>query len=145
GGKFLAYRAMKRPGFESDRFGVMIREEDQGGRNDRELAPGWDRSADAIAWSADGKTIYASAGDVGQTKLFAIDVKTGKVTALTGDGNVSGFDVSAKGIVYAQDNLSSPSQIFFLPAKSGAKPVQLTHANADKLKDVEFGAYEQFS
>jgi hypothetical protein len=30
---------------------------------------------------------------VGQTKLFAVDVKTGKVTALTGEGHVSGFSV----------------------------------------------------
>jgi dipeptidyl aminopeptidase/acylaminoacyl peptidase len=145
GGKFMAYRAMKRPGFEADRFSIIIREEDEGGFKDRELAAGWDRSADNIAWSADGKTIYALAGDIGQTKIFGIDVQSGKVNALTGEGNVGGFDVGPKGIVYAQDNLSSPAQIFFLSSAPGSKPVQLTNANADKLKDVEFGAYEQFS
>ncbi len=145
GGRFMAYRAMKRPTFEADRFGIIIREEDQGGWKDRELAPGWDRSANTIVWSADGKTIYTTAEDIGQTKLFAIDVRSGKVTALTGQGHVSAFDVGPKGIVYAQDNLSSPSQIFFLPAKAGSKPVQLTRANAEKLTDLEFGAYEQFS
>ncbi len=145
GGRLMAYRAMKRPGFEADRYQIMIREEDAGGLKDRPLAPGWDRSADAIAWSADAKTIYALAGDIGQTRIFAIDVQTGKVTPVTGPGHVSAFDVSARGIVYAWDDLLTPAQIFFLPAKAGSKPVKLTNANADMLKGVEMGAAEQFS
>jgi acylaminoacyl-peptidase len=143
--RFMAYRAMKRPGFEADRYQIMIREEDQGGFKDRPLAPDWDRSADAIAWSADGKTIYAQAEDIGQTKVFAIDVASGKVSAVTGAGHVSSFDVNARGIVYAQDDLLNPAQIYFLPAKPGSKPVKLTNANSDKLKDVAMGAAEQFS
>jgi hypothetical protein len=67
---------MKRPGFEADRMAIMIREGDKV----RELSPTWDRSAQSITWSADGKTIYTTAEDVGQTKLFAVDVKSGKVT-----------------------------------------------------------------
>ncbi len=145
GGRLMAYRAMKRPGFEADRYQIMIREEDAGGFKDRPLAPGWDRSADAIAWSADAKTIYALAGDIGQTRIFAIDVQTGKVTPVTGPGHVSAFDVNAKGVVYAWDDLLTPAQIFFLPAKAGSKPVKLTDANADRLKDVQMGAAEQFS
>jgi acylaminoacyl-peptidase len=145
GGRFMAYRAMKRPGFEADRYQIMIREEDQGGFKDRPLAADWDRSADALAWSADGKTLYTQAEDTGQTRLFAIDVQTGKVNALTGAGHVSGYDVNAKGIVYAQDDLLHPAQIWFLPAKAGSKPVQLSNVNADVLKDIEMGAAEQFS
>ncbi|MFA7264134.1 MAG: S9 family peptidase [Caulobacter sp.] len=142
-GRFVAYRSMKRPGFEADRWQIGIHDETTG--KDRELAPDWDRSADAIAWAPDGRTIYATAQDVGQTRLFAIDVKTGKVTPLTGAGHVSGFDVGPKGIVYAQDDLDSPAQLFSIGFKRGARPVQLTNANADKLAGVEFGGYEQFS
>ncbi len=150
GGRFMAYRAMKRAGFEADRYQIMIREEDSssaggGGFKDRPLASDWNRSADAIAWSADGKTIYAQAEDIGQTRLFAIDVASGKVTAVTGAGHLGGFDVNAKGIVYAQDDLLNPAQIYFLPAKVGSKPVKLTNVNAEALKNVAFGAAEQFS
>ena len=63
-GRFIAYRAMKRPGFEADRWQILIHDETT--RQERALAPDWDRSADAIAWSPDGKTIYATAQDVGQ-------------------------------------------------------------------------------
>ncbi|PZR34549.1 S9 family peptidase [Caulobacter segnis] len=140
-GKFAAYRAMKRPGFEADRFAIIIR--DRTTKEDRELAPAWDRSADAIAWSRDGKTIYATALDVGQGKLFAIDVKTGKVTALTGEGHVSAFDVGPNGIVYAADSLKSPSELFFLPAKGPA--VKVASVSSDALKDVAWGEPEQFN
>ncbi len=142
-GRFAAYRRMKRPGFEADRWQIVIHDETT--NTDRELAADWDRSADAIAWAPDGKTIYALAGDVGQTRIFAINVKSGKVTALTGPGHVSGFDVGPKGIVYAQDTLAGPAQLFSIAFKPGSKPVQLTNANADKLAGVEFGDFEQFS
>ncbi len=140
-GKLAAYRAMKRPGFEADRFGVIIRDMATG--QERELAPTWDRSADAIAWSRDSKTIYATALDVGQGKLFAIDVKTGKVAALTGEGHVGAFDVGPNGIVYAADSLKSPSELFVLPAKGPATKV--ASVSSDALKDVAWGEPEQFS
>jgi acylaminoacyl-peptidase len=142
-GKLGAYRRMKRPGFEADRWQIVIHDETT--NTDRELATDWDRSPDSLAWSPDGKTLYATAEDVGQTRLFAIDVKSGKVTPLTGPGHVSGFDVGPKGLVYAQDTLAGPAQLFSLGFKPGSKPVQLTNANADKLAGVEFGQYEQFT
>ncbi|MDB5456503.1 MAG: family peptidase [Caulobacter sp.] len=141
-GKWAAYRAMKRPGFEADRFGIILHEEATG--KERELAPTWDRSADAIAFSPDGKAIYALAGDVGQARIFAIDIKSGKVTALTGDGHVTAFDVGPQGLVYAADSLKGPAQLFSLPAKGG-KATQLTHVNAEALKDVAWGEPEQFN
>jgi len=140
-GKFAVYRAMSRPGFEADRFRIMIR--DRTTKQDRELAPDWDRSADAVAWSPDGKTIYATAQDVGQARIFAIDVKTGKVTPVTGDDHVSAFDVGPQGLVYAQDSLKSPSELFLLPAKGPA--IKIASVSAERLKDVAWGEPEQFS
>ncbi|HWT51677.1 MAG TPA: S9 family peptidase [Caulobacter sp.] len=140
-GKWAAYRAMKRPGFEADRFGIVLR--DQATGQTRELAPTWDRSADAIAWSRDGKTIYATAYDVGQSKLFAIDVKTGKVTALTGEGHVTALDVGPNGVVYTSDSLTSPSELFMLAPKGPA--VKVASVSSEALKNVAMGQPEQFA
>ncbi len=76
-GKTLYYRAMKRPGFEADRFGLMARDMATGAT--REIAPDWDRSADGITLSADGTKIYTTAQDTGEHPLFAVDIATGKV------------------------------------------------------------------
>lgn len=143
-GERMAYRAMKRAGFEADRYGIYVSE---GGAPAREIDPRWDRSADKIAWSGDGTVVYALAEDVGQTRLFAIDVATGAAQALTGNGHITHFDVAhAAGgdvVVYARDGLDSPSQLFVL--RPGQRAAQITRANADKLDAVEFSPFEQFS
>jgi len=141
-GRTMAYLAMARPGFEADRFQIMLMDVASGAK--RKLAESWDRSPGSIAWSADGKAIIADAEDVGNHRLFAIDVANGKVRALTDKGAIGGFDVRRDTVVYALSNLQSGAQLFSQKL-SGGKAVQLTHQNADKLADVKFGEYEQFS
>lgn len=144
-GKQQAYLAMKRPGFEADRFAVMLRTVDAKGQyQDRELAADWDRSASSLTWSRDGKTLYVIAEDVGQTRIFAIDVASGKATPVTGPGHVSGFDVGPRGLVYVQDDLKAPAQLFTADLK-GANPAALTDLNKARLQGVDMGDAEQFS
>lgn len=141
-GKWLAYRAMKRPGFEADRFAIMLR--NVGSGETREIAADWDRSADTLAFSRDGKTLYTVSDDLGQRKAFAVSVASGKVTAVTGKGHVGAFDVGAKNIVFAQDSIYGPAQLYQADLNGhGAK--KLTNANADMLKAVKMGQAEQFS
>lgn len=142
-GRRLAYLATRRPGHEADRNRVMLRDLTTGA--EREVAAGWDRSSDKIRWSKDGMTLLATALDMGQTRLFAIDVENGSVAPLTGDGNVSDFDVAAAGIVYVQDNFTAPAQLFALRLDGSASPMRLTHHNSERLADVEFGKVERFS
>ena len=82
-GRTLAYLAMERPGFEADRFRVMLRRWPDGLA--RALAPGWDRSPAGLLWSADGSTLYATAQNLGHVSLFAIDVASGDVTTVLDD------------------------------------------------------------
>ena len=138
-GRFVAWRAQKRPAFESDRFGLMVKDLKTGAT--REVDAKWDRSAETLAWSPDGKTLFTVADDVGQTRLFAIDVATGAARPLTGPGHVSAFDVGPKGVVYAADALDAPAQLYALTAHA---PVQLTFHNQARLAGLQFGAYEQF-
>jgi dipeptidyl aminopeptidase/acylaminoacyl peptidase len=140
-GKTMAYRATTRPGFEADRFALWVMDLSTGAR--REVAPAWDRSTQHVAWSHDGKSLLATADDVGVTPLFSVSVATGKVTRLTGRGHVSDYDVGPTGVVFAQDSLGGPSQLYALGGRGA--PIALTHVDADKLAGVEFGAYEQFS
>jgi dipeptidyl aminopeptidase/acylaminoacyl peptidase len=141
-GRTMAYLAMARPGFEADRFQIMLMDVASGAK--RKLAEAWDRSPGSIAWSADGKAIIADAEDVGNHRLFAIDVANGKVRALSDKGAIGGFDVRRDTVVYALSNLQSGAQLFSQKL-SGGKAVQLTHQNADKLTGVKFGEFEQFS
>ncbi len=138
-GKTLAYRAMKRPTFEADRYAVMLRDLATG--KTREIAADWDRSANTLTWSADGKTLYTLADELGQAKVFAIDVASGKVKTLTEDGTVASFVLSNKGLVVAYNSLSAPTDLYRIE-RGSLKPI--THHNAERMAGLKFGAYEQF-
>jgi acylaminoacyl-peptidase len=139
-GTKLAYLAMKRPGFEADRFAIMVRDLHSGKAH--EIDPGWDRSAEALKWAADGKSLYATAEDQGHDILFAIDAASGAVRQLTQNGHVSAFDSAGGAVVFAQNSLGAPDDLFVLQPH-GAR--QITHANAAALAGVELAPYEQFS
>lgn len=144
-GQRLYYLAMRRPGFEADRFAIMELDLASGQR--REVAPDWDRSASALKVSTNGRTLYTHADDLGQDRLFAVDVGTGAVRALTDQGTVSGFSVvsgpGGSSAVCALATLGAPAQLFRVALD--APPVPLTRHNAEALARIAFGDYEQFS
>ena len=139
-GATLAYLAMKRPGFEADRFGIVLMDVATGKK--RTLAADWDRSVADFRWAPDGKALLVSADDIGQHKLFSIDAASGKVTALTDKGYVGGFDAAGDTMVISQASLSGGAQLY---KRNGAAWAPLTNLNAQALADVRFGEFEQFS
>ncbi len=141
-GKTLAYLAMERPGFEADRFAIMIRDLESG--TTRELAPDWDRSASSINFSKDSASLYVNAHDIGNQTLWRIGLADGKPEKLVGSGNVSAIDAASGHVVYASSNLKSPAELFVLEG-ADAQPRQLTNFSGPQLKNVEMGDYEQFS
>jgi dipeptidyl aminopeptidase/acylaminoacyl peptidase len=141
-GHTLSFLAMMKPGFEADRLRLVLMDVASG--KTRTVADNWDRSIAEYAWAPDGKSVYAGADDLGQHRLFSIDVGSGKVSPLTGPGWVTGFDVRRDTVVVARNDLASGVQLFKL--NTGSTPMtQLTHQNAAALADVRFGEYEQFS
>jgi dipeptidyl aminopeptidase/acylaminoacyl peptidase len=139
-GTQLAYLAMDRPGNEADKQTVILREWPAG--PSRRLTDHWDRSADSLEWSADGRTLYVTAEDLGQRGLFAIDIEGGAVTPIVRDGRVEHAKASGKAVFYSLDSLAGPADLYV--AANGASR-QLTHLNAAKLRDVALGEAEQFS
>ncbi|MGQ9470559.1 MAG: prolyl oligopeptidase family serine peptidase [Candidatus Aminicenantales bacterium] len=141
-GKTLAYLAMKRPGYESDRFRVVLRDWSSG--KERVLTEAWDRSPAEIAWSPDNQTIYATAPNLGQQSLFAIDVKTGQVKTLLKEGTVSFPRPLRDKIIIGLDHLKSPVELYSLGFDgNNLKPI--TQVNAARLAAIKMGDYEQFT
>lgn len=139
-GRTLAWLSMSRPGFEADRYRILLRDLKTGAV--RELAPQWDRSPHRIAWAPDSRSLYATADDLGQSPLFRIDVPTGRVTKLTAEGTVGEIVVARDALVYLQQSLGSPAELYALDGRTSRR---LTRSNGDRLADVRFGAYEQYT
>jgi len=141
-GRSLAYLAMARAGFESDRFQIMIRDLKSG--RTRALAADWDRSASSMKFTSDGAFLIVNAQDQGNKTLWRIDVASGERHKLVNHGSVSSFDAGPGVVVFARDDLQSPSEIYALEAGS-TEARQLSFFSAPQLQDVEMGDYEQFS
>jgi dipeptidyl aminopeptidase/acylaminoacyl peptidase len=135
----LVWLAMSRPGFEADRFRIMVRAPD--GRT-RELAPDWQLSPDALAIGPNGREVLAAADDHGRRKVFAVDLRSGAVRALNDSGSVSAFSPTPGGVVAALADLNAPPELFEL---RGREQRVLTRANAALLAERLPAEYQQFS
>jgi dipeptidyl aminopeptidase/acylaminoacyl peptidase len=142
-GKTLAYRAMSRPGYEADAYRIMLMAwtEPPG----KPVAISWDRSPETLAWSPDGKTIYATAEQTGQRSVFAVPTAGREVgPAIVGQGTVGWAGMAGDRIVFARDSLHSPVELFSCRPDGGdVRPV--TKLNAEKLAAARMGDAEQFT
>jgi dipeptidyl aminopeptidase/acylaminoacyl peptidase len=139
-GKTMAYLAMKRPGYESDRMRVVLR--NWGNGKERVLTEDWDRSPSTVCWSADGNTLYTSASNLGQRSLFAIDVGSGKARVVFKEGYARSPALAGTRIIFNLCHLKSPSELYSI-AFDGSDIRPVTTINAAKVAAVRMGDYEQ--
>ncbi|MDB6086207.1 MAG: peptidase, partial [Gammaproteobacteria bacterium] len=141
-GTQLAYVAMDRPGFEADRFHLVLLNLKSGVK--RPLTLKWDRSISSFAWARDGKTLFATTDHLGQHPLWAIDAATGRASAITGEGDVEGFDVGPRQVLYTHSTLASPADMYAV-GFTGGTALGLTHLNQATLAHRKMGDFEQFN
>jgi dipeptidyl aminopeptidase/acylaminoacyl peptidase len=142
-GKTLYYRAMKRPGFEADRFALMSMDLASG--KTREIASKWDASADGITLSPDGKSIYTTAQELGRHPLFSVSIANGEVTSIHKDGSVSSFQLAGDTLALSVNSIKTGDVIHTTSADGKAPLRKITPTAGELLSDVRFGDYEQFN
>jgi len=141
-GKTLAYLAMTKPGYESDRFRIVLRRWPDG--EQQILTENWDRSPSSFCFSADGKTIYATAANTGQKSLFAVNVKTAAVRTIVKEGSTSSPGIAADRIIFGLNNLQSPVELYSVKT-DGSDVRKITNINSEKIAAARIGEYEQFT
>ncbi|MEM9173190.1 MAG: S9 family peptidase [Pseudomonadota bacterium] len=141
-GRYLAYMAMTRPGFEADQFQIVVRDLQTG--STRSLTHSWDHSPSSIAFTTDGQSLLATTQDVGHKTLWRIDLQSGEPVKLVGGGTIGGFDRAGEQVVYSMSSLTSPSELYVYDAET-RESRQLTNVSEQALSDVDMGEYEQFS
>jgi dipeptidyl aminopeptidase/acylaminoacyl peptidase len=141
-GRTLAYVAMARPGYESDRTVLMLRDLASG--KVRPLTQQWDRSVGSIEWAKDGRSILVTAEDTLETPVFRVDVASGKVTRLTGDGSYGNVHaLRGGGAIATMNSIYAPDDLYRLDPRGRA--TRLTDLNHDLLAELDPVVFHKFS
>ncbi|MDP5145249.1 S9 family peptidase [Shewanella sp. ULN5] len=140
-GRYMAYLAMSKPGFEADRYRLMLLDTVTG--QEKEVAPLWDRSPSSINFSKDGRTLYVTAQDVGQVSIFEVNPQFGDVRPIYNDGSNSIVAVTNNQIIFKNASLVEPGDLYTISLE-GENLRRLTEVNKEKVADIQFGEFEQF-
>ena len=164
-GRYIAYRAQQRPGYESDRFRLMLYDRKTGEK--RNVTESFDHWVGTFAWEPDSSALYFSAEQAGESPIFKLGISQSKpIPVIQGfDDNVS-IRSNGKEVFFTQMSLSAPDQIFeadlgrsfreVTPAVkaectfiTGAESVcvalkRLTHLNDAVLSQIAMSPLESF-
>ena len=145
-GRYLAYLAMDRPGYESDRQVVYLRNLETG--MTRALTADFDRSFGSLAWKADGSALLATAYDVLDTPVFEIDPKSATVKRLdlmAGPEAHIGNPTPLPGskLLFTRDSIGAPSELFLSKGYGQAMP--LTAVATERMGSMATTVTTRFS
>ena len=141
-GRFLAYKAMKTPVYESDKFNLMVKDLRTGDVKD--VAPLWDRSIASFQFDNDNRSVIAVAQDLGQQSIFEIDLQFGDVTSIYNQGYAGSVSIADDSVYFTKHSLAGPADVYTI-GKDGYGFKQLTDVNKEKMTDVPLGEFEQFN
>lgn len=134
-GRWLAYRAQSRAGFEADRWQLMLMDRTSG--TVTSATAGWDASIEDLAWSGDSRTLLATAEDRGTKLFWRVPVSGGVGEPLFHGGAASDATMSLDGkwVYGVRSHLSRPGELFRV-ALEGGKTEDLTDANQGLRDEV---------
>ncbi len=135
-GLYLAYRAQSRPGFESDRWRLMLYDRKTG--QTHPLANQPDSSVESFTFSPDGKKVYVTAADRGRQPIYEVSIAGGAWRKLVNESSNDDVSISANGktIVFTRQSMAKPIDIYRANS-DGSGATQLTRTNDANFS--EFG------
>lgn len=142
-GHYIAYLAMARPGFESDRARISLYDRRTG--ETRTLTEDLDLSVDFFQWSGDSKSIWFLAAERLHHTLFHIPIMGGKAVPVTEEtyNNAATIAADGKTIIVARQANDHPVDLYSIDAH-GKVIRQLTHANDPLLNQLALQPAEPF-
>jgi dipeptidyl aminopeptidase/acylaminoacyl peptidase len=142
-GRYLAYLAMARPGFEADRQCLMLFDRRAGTAVN--LTEKLDYSVGDLLWGPGSGTIYFDAEEKGRTAVFKVALATGKIDRVLDGHFLGSLALSPDGgtLYFLMQALNRPNDVWSYDLKSKALG-QITKINADLLAGLDMSPAEEF-
>ncbi|MBP1678095.1 MAG: ptpA 3 [Bacteroidetes bacterium] len=142
-GRHLVYRAQSRPGFEADRWQLMLMDRDM--KAARPLTGSFDASVSSPQWSADSREIYFLSDDRAEVGIFSVGIDGGPVRKVFGTGSNTSIGVlpDGRGLVFSHATAIRPAEICLLPA--GGVPGPVTRVNDGLFDSLDIPAPKSFT
>src|ERR1041385_4125043 len=104
-GRYLAYRSQVTPGYESDRFRLMLY--DLKTNKAMSISESLDSNVDEFAFSPDSKTIYLTAEERGRAPIYTVAVTGGPIKKIiSGEGFNSDVHPTKDGHARSEEHTS---------------------------------------
>jgi len=153
-GKYIAYRAQQRPGYESDTWRLMLYNRKTA--QQKNLTGTVDSWVNDFAWDPDSSRIYFVSDGQGESPVYFIRVKPGFLErdysvmqrVETPESIASGFNdnlaITPDGttLVFTQMSVQHPDEVYELVSKTPL--AQLSHLNDAVLSQVSMSPLEPF-
>ena len=143
-GRYIAYHAQVTPGYEADRWRVMLYERQTG--KTQNISEGFDRSANDLAWSGDSKTIFFTAENETLQPIYALAARAGaEPKKIVSEGFNTSISLSSDGktLAFERTSLTMPAEVF-VAAADGSGARQITQHNEAILSKLDMNAPETF-
>src|SRR5882672_4527632 len=127
-GRFIAYRSQVTPGYESDRFRLMLYDRKTG--TTKSISEMLDSNVDEFTFTADSKWIFLGAEDRGRGAVYSLSVNGGPLKKVLSEGANGDINVTTDGrtLVFSHNSMTRPNEIF-TAAADGSGITALTKAN----------------
>ena len=142
-GKYLAYRVMKRPGFEADERQLMLYERASGRLTN--LTEMFDYSVNEVVWSPDSRSLFFNADDKGNESVFKVSVASKKIETVIDKGYNHSVQLTPDGktIVFLKESIDRPAEVYRMDS-DGDNMKALTSVNAARLSQLDLHPKEDF-
>jgi dipeptidyl aminopeptidase/acylaminoacyl peptidase len=143
-GKYIAWRAQFRAGYESDRWRLLVLERSTG--NVTNLTDNLDRWVNSFTWAPDSTGLFFTIDDRGRQSIQLMPIAGGAARMVaSGDNELDDMQLTRDGktMVYTQQSGVSPAEIY-RASSTGGTPVALTHLNDQTLNTYQLTPLEEF-
>jgi len=141
-GRYIAYAAMEKVGYEADRKVLVLYDRMKG--NHTRLTDSLDRSVEQILWRADSQALFFTVREEGHRSIYGVDFR-GDIRRISLEGYNGPIDVSPDGkrLVCVRSYNFMPNELFTISLPE-EKSSQLTSVNEAFLTELELPELEEF-